>query len=234
MGQVGGKSRLEQIGWVEGAKWPALELGWEIQVPAFLPRPKIISLPEWIIPEHPRFWVHHSMSLRFSLPPHRWGPGSSESEGFFLHTWGQGCQPTRGAQVPIFTGWRTKGSSQKRGEGSSYLHILRVVGLRGPVWDLPHATLSIAKLLTEGPVLWLGVPAAVGVVEGDIEEERPADGGTGLSVEVKVRWLTHHLASTLGSLILWEGTPLSFAYSPTTESLPVIHTASVSPCPLFF
>lgn len=54
-----------------------------------------------------------------------------------------------------------------------HLHILRVVGLGGPVWNSPHATLPIAKLLTERPILWLGVPAAVGVMEGNIEEKRP-------------------------------------------------------------
>lgn len=74
----------------------------------------------------------------------------------------------------------------------SYQHVLWVVGLRGPVWDPPHAALPIAKLLTEGPVLGLGVPTAVGVVEGDVEEEGPAQGGRGLSPEVS--WCTCHLA----------------------------------------
>lgn len=90
-------------------------------------------------------------------------------------------------------------------EGSSYQHILWVIGLGGPVWDPPHAALPIAKLLTEGPVLGLGVPAAVGVMKGDIEEERPARGGRGLSAEVKVSQLTHHL----GSPNPQEGTALS-------------------------
>ena len=160
-----------------------------------------------------------SMSFPFSLPSHGWGPGSNESENLFLYTWRQGCKPTGGAQVPRFTKWKKKGSSWKRGEGPSYLHILWVVGLGGPVWNPPHATLPIAKLLTECPVLWLGVPAAVGVMEGNREEKRPAGGEMGLSVEVKVRWLTHHPTSTLGSLILQDGTPLSFAYSPTTNYL---------------
>lgn len=56
-----------------------------------------------------------------------------------------------------------------------HLHFLRAVELRLPVGDPAHATLSIAEFLTEGPVLGLGVPAAVGVVEGNIKEERPGD-----------------------------------------------------------
>lgn len=58
-------------------------------------------------------------------------------------------------------------------EGPSYQHILGVIGLGSPVWYPPHAALPVAKLLTEGPVLGLGVSTAVGIVEGDIEEEGP-------------------------------------------------------------
>lgn len=65
----------------------------------------------------------------------------------------------------------------KRLEGPSYHHILRVVGLGCPVWNAPHATLPIAELLTEGSILGLGVPAAVGVMESHIEEEWPGCGG---------------------------------------------------------
>lgn len=61
----------------------------------------------------------------------------------------------------------------------SHLHLLWVVELWLPVRDPAHATLSIAEFLTKGPVLGLGVPAAVGVVEGDVEEERPEDGKGG-------------------------------------------------------
>lgn len=60
------------------------------------------------------------------------------------------------------------------GSGPAYQDILRVVGLGGPVWDAPHATIPVAELLTEGSVLRLRVATAVGVMEGDIEEERPA------------------------------------------------------------
>lgn len=59
----------------------------------------------------------------------------------------------------------------------SYQHVQRVIGLGGPVWDPPHAALPIAKLLAEGPELGLGVPTAVGVMEGDVQEEGPARGG---------------------------------------------------------
>lgn len=59
----------------------------------------------------------------------------------------------------------------------SHLHFLRAVELWLPVGDPAHATLSIAEFLTEGPVLGLGVPAAVGVVEGNVKEERPGDWG---------------------------------------------------------
>lgn len=65
----------------------------------------------------------------------------------------------------------------------SHLHLLWAVELWLPVRDPAHATLSVAKFLTEGPVLGLGVPAAVRVVEGDVEEERPRDreGGSGVA-----------------------------------------------------
>lgn len=175
-------------------------------MPALLPGPEIIFLPEWTNPEDPCFWEHHPCLFPSLCHPID-GDLAPMSQSLLLHTWCQGCKPTGGAQVPQFTEWKKKGSSWKCGEGPFYLHILWVVGLGGPVWNPPHATLPIAKLLTERPILWLGVPAAVGVMEGDIQEERPAGGGMGLSAEVKVRWLTHHPTSTLGSLILQEGTP---------------------------
>lgn len=61
----------------------------------------------------------------------------------------------------------------------SHLHLLRAVELWLPVRDPAHAALPIAKFLTKGPILGLGVPAAVGVVEGNVEEERPRDGEGG-------------------------------------------------------
>lgn len=79
--------------------------------------------------------------------------------------------------------------SGKPCKGPSYHHILRVVGLGCPVWDAPHAALSIAKLLAEGSILGLGVPAAVGVMESHVEEERPECGG-GVSMRVKARPLS--------------------------------------------
>lgn len=78
---------------------------------------------------------------------------------------------------------RTVCVSWKHSKGPSYLHILGVIGLRRPVWNEPHATLPVAKLLTEGSVLGLGVPAAVGVMESHIEEEGP---GCGEEVSVGV------------------------------------------------
>lgn len=57
------------------------------------------------------------------------------------------------------------------------LHILWVVELWFPVRDPAHATLSIAKFLTKGSILGLGMPAAVWVMESNIEEERPGEGG---------------------------------------------------------
>lgn len=68
------------------------------------------------------------------------------------------------------------------GPTSSHLHLLWVVELWLPVGDPAHAALSVAKFLAEGPVLGLGVPAAVRVVEGDVEEERPRDGEGGSGV----------------------------------------------------
>jgi len=65
------------------------------------------------------------------------------------------------------------------GPTGSHLHLLWVVELWLPVRDPAHATLSVAEFLAKGPVLGLGVPAAVGVVEGDVEEERPRDGEGG-------------------------------------------------------
>lgn len=65
----------------------------------------------------------------------------------------------------------------RRCKGPSYHHILRIIDLGCPVWNAPHATLPVAELLTEGSVLGLGVPTAVGVMEGHIEEEGPECGG---------------------------------------------------------
>lgn len=64
-------------------------------------------------------------------------------------------------------------------QGSPYHHILRVVDLGCPVWNAPHSTLPVAELLTEGSVLGLGVPTAVGVMESHVEEEGPECGGEG-------------------------------------------------------
>lgn len=83
----------------------------------------------------------------------------------------QGFQPAGGAQIRTFTRRRRKGG------WDPYQHILRAIGLGRPVRDPAHATLSIAELLAEGPVLGLGVPAAVGVVESNVEEEGPVCGG---------------------------------------------------------
>ena len=87
-----------------------------------------------------------------------------------------------GCQAPSRFTRRKKGkrASWRHGGGLSYHHVLWVIGLGGPVWDPPHAAVPVAKLLTEGPVLGLGVPTAVGVVEGDVEEEGPARGEEGL------------------------------------------------------
>lgn len=100
--------------------------------------------------------------------------------------------------------------------GAGYLHILRGVDLWGPVWDPPHAALAVAELLAEGPVLGLGVPAAVGVVEGHVQEEGPGWGG-GVRAEA---WLL-----TQGSPPPQEGTP-----SRLPLEVPVTLTASASPC----
>lgn len=64
-----------------------------------------------------------------------------------------------------------------------HLHLLRAVELWLPVRNPAHAALSIAEFLTEGPVLGLGVPTAMWVVEGDVEEERPR--GERVEVEAK-------------------------------------------------
>lgn len=105
---------------------------------------------------HPRCWVRHPCP-RFSLQAPKRRPGP-RPQGHFRaksHTW-----------------------AGLRARGAPYLHILGIVDLWGPVWDAPHAALPVAELLAEGPVLGLGVPAAVGVVEGDIQEEGPARGGS--------------------------------------------------------
>lgn len=58
-----------------------------------------------------------------------------------------------------------------------HLHVLWVVELWFPVRDPAHTALPIAKFLTKGPILGLGVSAAVWVMESNVEEERPGEGG---------------------------------------------------------
>lgn len=133
------------------------------------------------------------------------------------HIWNQGCK-SPGGPGPRLKWGRGRQVSWRHGEGPSYQHILGVVGLGGPVWDPPHATLPIAKLLAEGPILGLGVPAAVGVMEGDIEEEGPA-GVVGVGPSSAV--------GTPPSFLPWEpqsvggNSPLGSACSPRTEVPPL-------------
>lgn len=58
-------------------------------------------------------------------------------------------------------------------KGPSYHHILKAIDLGCPVWNVPHSTLPVAELLTEGSILGLGVPTAVRVMESHVEEEGP-------------------------------------------------------------
>lgn len=105
------------------------------------------------------------------------------SESVLSHTRGTRAScPWEGTDLHIYT-------AGEEGWEGPYQHILRAVGLGRPVRDPPHATLSVAELLTEDPVLGLGVPAAVRVVESDVEEEGPVWGAN-----AEVAAVTPHLA----------------------------------------
>lgn len=115
------------------------------------------------------------------------------------HTCDQGFEPAGVAQIRTFTGQRRTGGR------APYQHVLRAVGLGHPVRDPPHATLSVAELLAEGAILGLGVPAAVRVVEGHVEEEGPV---CGVNAEVAGGRPTRPSPGAL---------PRGFASSPTPK-----------------
>ena len=54
-----------------------------------------------------------------------------------------------------------------------YNHLIWGIESGVPVRYYPHPWLSVAKLLTEVSILWVCVAASVGVMEANVEEERP-------------------------------------------------------------
>lgn len=56
-----------------------------------------------------------------------------------------------------------------------HLHLIWTIVLRLPVWDPTHSSLPIAKLLTKGSILGLGVATTVGIMESNVEKERPKE-----------------------------------------------------------
>lgn len=58
-----------------------------------------------------------------------------------------------------------------------HLHLTWMVELRFPIWDPAHSRLPIAKFLTEGSILRLGMTTAMGIMESHIKEKRPTGWG---------------------------------------------------------
>ena len=52
-----------------------------------------------------------------------------------------------------------------------HVHLVRGVDDGVPVGDDAHTRTTVTELLTEGAILGVGVAAAVGVVEGHVQEE---------------------------------------------------------------
>lgn len=66
-----------------------------------------------------------------------------------------------------------------------HLHLIWMVELRFPVRDPAHSRLPIAKFLTEGSILWLGMTTAMGIMESNIKEKRPKGWKRGAETQLR-------------------------------------------------
>lgn len=92
----------------EETAWSVLKLGWERQVPALLPGPEIIFLPEWINPEDPCFWGHHPCLFPFLCHPMD-GDLAPMSQRISSYTHGtRAANPLEGHRFPDLQSGRRK------------------------------------------------------------------------------------------------------------------------------